>query len=240
MPKNIFYIFITISLFFTFSLSKEVDLILNSGVTLSKSMKNSDLYLDKLLIEAFKRINKSIHIVKKPAERSLKDTNEGRGDGEFLRVSGLSRIYPNLIQVPEEIFQFDFVAFSKRNDIKIEKWDSLTKYHVGIIIGWKILEENIKKTDKRYSFAEPELMFKLLENDKLDLVVYSRYLGNKIINELGYSDISVIPPPLAVRPMYLYLHKKHKKLVPQLVESLKSMKKDGTFQKLKDKYFLKI
>jgi len=226
-------------LFFSFAFSKDIDLTLSTWSTPPLSLKNQNGYLDQLFIEAFKRINKRILILNKPTQRSITDANKGRSDGEFIRVAGLSKLYKNLIQVPEEIFQFEFVAFSKKENIVIRNWDSLTQYHTGIIIGWKILEKNIKQTNKRYSFREPKHMFKMLENDRVTLVVYSRYLGTELINELGYKDISVVLPPLAVKPMYLYLHKKHKDLVPLLVKSLKSMKGDGTFQRIRNQYLLK-
>jgi len=219
-------------------MAKDVDLVLNAGALPPLSLKNGDGFLDQLMIEAFKRIGKNVKILHKPSKRSLKDTNEGRGDAEYIRVEGLSKIYPNIIQVPVNIIDLEYVAFSKRDDIKIENWNSLTQYHVGILRGWKILEKNIKKNDKRYSFNEPKHMFKLLANNRLDLVVYGRYLGNSIIKEMGYNNLSILSPPLAVKPHYLYLHKKHKKLVPRLVKSIKSIKKDGTYQKLKNKYLL--
>jgi len=219
-------------------MAKDVDLVVNAGALPPLSLKDNNGFLDQLMIEAFKRIGKSIKILHKPSKRSLKDTNEGRGDAEYIRVAGLSKIYPNLIQVPVNVIDLGYVAFSKRDDIKIENWNSLTQYHVGILRGWKILEKNIKKTDKRYSFNEPKHMFKLLENNRLDLVVYGRYLGNVIIKEMGYDNLSVLSPPLAVKPHYLYLHKRHKKLVSKLVKSIKSIKKDGTYQKLKNKYLL--
>jgi len=234
MLKHFFALLIIQSLFYTIATANENDLTLNTSITFPFPMKNSDRYLDEILIEAFKRINKTVHIVEKPAERSIKDTNEGRGDGEFIRVAGLSKIYPNIIQVPEEILKFEFVAFTKRKNITIKEWEDLSHYNVGIIIGWKILEKNIKKSYRRHSFPEPKHMFKMLEKDRITIAVYSKHMGLKVINELGYNNINVISPPLTVQPMYLYLHKKHKKLVPLLVQSLKSMKEDGIFQKIGD------
>ena len=61
-------------------------------------------------------------------------------------MEGLSSIYPNLIQVPEEITRFGVVIFSKKSDLVIKGWNSLKSFHVGIVTGWKILETNITGT----------------------------------------------------------------------------------------------
>jgi len=44
--------------------------------------------------------------------------------------------------------------------------------------------------------------------------------------------------PLAVKEMFIYLHKKHHSLVPQLSQALVEMKKDGSYQTLFNKYLM--
>ena len=232
MPRYI----LCLILIFSFSMAKEVDLVLNAAAHPPLSSKNNKGFVDQLVLEAFKRIGKNIKFVHKPDQRSITDSNEGRGDGELMRVAGLSKIYPNLIQVSENIIDLEYVAFSKRDDIKIENWNSLKKYHVGIMRGWQILETNIEKTEKRHSFNQAKHLFKMLENNRLDLVIYGKYLGKLTIKEQGYKNIKLLSPPLATEPHYLYLHKKHKDLVPKLVKSLQSIKKDGTYKKLKARF----
>jgi len=42
----------------------------------------------------------------------------------------------------------------------------------------------------------------------------------------------ILEPPFAVREMFLYLNKKHARLVAPVSESLKNMKEDGSYQSI--------
>jgi len=190
--------------------------------------------VDRVLREAFNRTNVDIEIVHLPAERSLSNADAGIIDGDFIRISGLERLYPDLLRVPEKIVDFEFVAFTRHADFRTESWESLKPYHVGIEIGWKILEENIVGAATRTDVRNKEILFSLLANDRADLVVYSRFVGWETVRELGLKGIRVLEPPLAVREMYLYLNKKHLHLVPLISEAIQDMKRDGTFEKIRN------
>lgn len=87
----------------------------NAGPPLSTSEGSS--FYDLVLKEAFDRGGYEIKIIQLAAERSLTNANEGIIDGDFVRISGLEKVYPNLVRVPEKITDFEFVAFSKHIDI---------------------------------------------------------------------------------------------------------------------------
>lgn len=200
------------------------------------SSYNRSAYVHAVLKEAFSRANIKISIVNKPAERSLRDSNNGLSDGEFVRVKGIQKLYKNLVLVPEEILTYNLVAFSKEEHFDIKNWQSLQQYNVGIILGWKILEEKVQTKKKRYAFAEAKRLFELLENKRVDLVIYSKHLGESLAKKQGYQNIFALEPTLAVKKAYLYLHKKHKNLVPILTKHLKNMAQDGTLMHLKTKH----
>ena len=234
MLKQIINILLLITFISCVSLAKETTLVLNTWTTAPLSTKTQSGYLDKVLLEAFKRININLKIVKKPVERSISDANSGSGDGEFIRVAGLSKIYPNLTMVPEELFEFEFVAFSNNHHIQVENWDKLKPYTVAIVIGWKIFEKNVNNVKKRHDIASPKSLFKMIQKRRIDMGLYSKYAGKQIIKDLKLKNIFIVSPPLATKKMYLYLHKKHQSIIPLLTKVLKEMKKDGTFNKIKD------
>ncbi|HPE90971.1 MAG TPA: hypothetical protein PK146_01640, partial [Synergistales bacterium] len=97
--------------------------------------------LDLLVKEAFSRIGLETEIVFNPTGRSLSDVNEGLADGELNRIEGMEKNFPNLVRVPEPNMVMDFVAFSKKEYI-INGWESISDLRIGIVKGWKILEEN--------------------------------------------------------------------------------------------------
>jgi polar amino acid transport system substrate-binding protein len=187
---------------------------------------------DRVVREAFNRIGVDVVIVHLPAERSLQNANEGVEQGVFVRVEGMEKAYPNLRRVPEKISEYEFVAFSKRADIRISGWDSLRDYHVGIITGWKILEQNIQQTQSLIKVRDASLLFQALVDDKVDLVVYNKLDGYGAIKTMGLQGIHALQPPFATRDMFLYLHSSQQERIPALTGALQAMKRDGTYDAL--------
>lgn len=187
---------------------------------------------DRVVREAFHRIGVALEIVHLPAERSLQNANEGIEQGVFVRVEGMEKVYPNLRRVPEKISEYEFVAFSKRSDIRINGWDSLRDYHVAIVTGWKILEQNILQTQSLIKVRDAALLFQVLVDNKVDLVVYNKLDGYGVIKAMGLQGIHALQPPLATRDMFLYLHSSQQDRIPKLTEALQAMKRDGTYDGL--------
>lgn len=233
---------ILVFIFFSFScFAKEPGLVITTWCGPPFSKPDHSGYLDQILTEAFKRMNLEINIFQKPAERSLDDANRGITDGDFLRVTKIGQIYPNLLMVPEYLYDMEFVAFTKRDDVKISNgWKSLEPYKTGIVIGWKILEENVKYTKgPRRDVPRQEYLFKILDSGRIDVAVYSKHFGFEVVDRLGLKGIKNAEPPLAKKKMYLFLHKKHKDIIPKLDNILKSMKEEGVFTKIGEKTLLK-
>ncbi len=191
-------------------------------------------FYDRILIEAFSRIGIAVTIGHLPAERSLVNANSGIDDGDFVRISGLEKIYPNLVRVPEKITDFEFVAFTKHLNLRTDSWMSLNPYYLGIVRGWKILEENLAGAQALLRMKNQRQLFKLLKNGRADAVVYSRLEGYGLMKELKMDDVIVLEPPLARREMFLYLNKKHAGLVPAAAAALQEMKRDGTYDRIKE------
>jgi len=71
-------------------------------------------FMDDVATEAFRRIGITLQTSLLPAERGLKNSNNGSIDGEMSRVKGLDKVYPNLVRVPEKIMDWEFVVFSPK------------------------------------------------------------------------------------------------------------------------------
>lgn len=187
--------------------------------------------LDQIVIEAFRRIGIKAEIVFTTTKRSLVDVNDGLLDGELNRIEGMEQSFPNLVRVPEPNMQMHFVAFSKK-DISISDWESIKELRIGIVRGWKILEQNTKDFPNVTYLTEIATLFEMLAMDRLDVVLYSKLTGYEELHKLGYDDIHHLTPPLCVSDMFLYLYKSHKELVAPVAEALREMKMDGTYDKI--------
>ncbi len=207
-------------------------LVLNTAFIDPLSNEKQTGFVDSIVNEALNRIGYDLESVRLPAERALLNANAGIDDGDLLRIGGLQEIYPNLIQVPEKIMDMEFVVFTRHLSFPVSGWQSLKPWSVAIITGWKILEQYITETAELTKVKNVDLLFKLLLKDRTDVIVYSRWIGLAYIKQHNLKSIKILEPPLGRRSMYVYLHRKHRHLVPELAASLRSMKRDGSYQRI--------
>lgn len=167
-----------------------------------------------------------------PVARALTNVNEGIDDGDGPRIAGLSASYPNLIRVDEPFGDFVFGAFARSGDIRIKDWSSLAPLHVAYIHGWKIFDENVKKTKTTNRVKNAQQLFQLLDAGRTDVALTTKMGGYAVIREMKLIGVRFIEPPLAATPNYLYLNRRHEKLALRFAGTLKEMKKDGTYDRL--------
>ncbi len=203
----------------------------NTSIKPPFSTEDQTGFFDLLIKELGKRIDCEFLLVRQPAARALISVNEGLSDAELPRIAGLQRKYPNLVQVEEKIIDYNFVAFT-RTGVRVKSWDDLADKQVGYLIGWKIFENNVPQTANVTKLQKPHLLFDMLDSGRLDVALYERHAGLRNIREHGHTSIKECETPLAVKPMYMYLHKSHVGLAPLLAQALKDMKADGTYQRI--------
>ena len=202
-------------------------LVLNTAQISPRTTPAGTGFQDLIIKEAFRRLGISIKIVHLPSERSLVNANEGIDDGVFVRVAGMEADYPNLVIVPEPITNFEFVIFYKKVPTKLSGWDSLKPYNVGIIRGWKILEHNLADVKSLTIVKDETALFSMLDEGRVDLIVYDKLQGLSLIKGNKFDNIRLLEPPIVIKPMYLYLNKRHQEIVPKLLKVLQEMRVSG-------------
>lgn len=228
-----FLLFIAMFVSVEIALSKE--LVLNSATTYPFSTPEKTGFIDLIVSKAFRRIGIKLNIIHLPAERALRYSNSGKIDGELLRIKGIDKIYPNLIRIPEKIIDWEFIAFSNQKISLTNDWQSLSKYSITFLNGWKIYEINVPKSAAITKVNSPKQLFSLLLKNRAELALYDLWSGLYYIKQHKLKYVHPLLPPLAEKEMFIYLHRKHIKLIPLLENALIQIKKDGTYQKLKDK-----
>ncbi len=205
-------------------------------ITLTISTNNTPLdrkALAQLAQEACGRVGVGFKLVSLPSERSLRAANEGEVDGEGLRVAGLEEGYPNLVRVPERFIGISFVAFSSDPGIVLNRgWESLLPHRVAFIKGWKMFEANATAARVVHQLDQPEQIFQMLAAGRVDLALYTRADGLALVRQLGLTGIAPLAPALRDVDLFLYLHQKHRGLVPRLAKALRDMKADGSQQRI--------
>ena len=211
------------------------EITLNTATVAPLNTPKLNGFLDLVVKEAFARNGYQLQTIHLPAERALKNVNAGIEDGEMLRIKGMEKLYPNIIRVPEKIIDMEFVAFSHRKINMESGWSVLSKYAVSFINGWKIYEENVPADAEIIKLRTIKQLFSLLQKKRTDIILYERWGGLYHIKKNNIQSVLLLSPPLATKEMFIYLHKKHKKLVPKLAQTLKQIKRDGTYKKFANK-----
>ena len=194
--------------------------------------------LEQIISEACKRLNVKLEFHELTGERALVLANQGEADGECCRIPEIVlREYQNLMQVPEGVFVVNFSAFTRRPDIKIHGWNDLKPHSVGTVTGWKILVQNMQTISPAQSIVldTPDSLFRMLDMGRIDVGLYGELSGLDVIQRLNLKYINIQQPPLASHTLYLMLNKRHQALAPKFAAVFKSMKKDGTSNRIINK-----
>lgn len=204
-------------------------LVLNDTNGSPYTTKAGDGFLNIVASEAFRRAGLHLKLVKLPPERGLVNANAGIEDGELTRIAGLEVKYPNLIRVPEKIMDWHFVAFSRQKFPKLTNWSSIEKVLVGHIKGWKIFEHSLTSATKVATVNNPHQLFTMLNKNRIDIALFERGLGYAVLKQENMKDVRVLEPPLAIREMFIYLHKRHADKVPAIAAALRAIKAEGLY-----------
>ena len=228
---------ISVAAFVFFSLSNspvfsDNVLQVSSGIREPLSNLQQTGFNDLVAKEVFKRAGYRINIMRMPAARALLDLDSGINDADLVRIKNISSVYPNIRVVPEKIIDFDFVAISKNIDFKADGWDSLKPYETGIVSGWRILEVNVKSDISVTRVEDTLRLIKILDNDRVDLVVSERWQARQAIRALAIDSLTIHEPPIKSNELFIVVHKRHEKLIPKLTAIIKSMKLDGSFERI--------
>ena len=164
----------------------------------------------------------------------------GITDGELLRTTAIEKSSPTLLQVPEALIEGEFVVFSHEPIDLANGWESLSGKSVGIIIGMKIVENNVPENALVTKVKGEKQLFTLLAKKRIDYAVFLRDMGRYYLYKNNMKGLVISEMALDRVPAYVYLHPKHKALVPQLASALKEMKQDGSFQLLVEKHLHSI
>jgi polar amino acid transport system substrate-binding protein len=227
-------VFIFVSLGFSIHVSAEpVTLVINHQLSAPYTTPEGTGFLDRVLGEAFKIAGLRLRLVKNPAGRALLNANEGIDAGNLNRISGLSRVYKNLIRVEESNMTMDFTSFSRTGNFKITAWKGLRSHNVGFIRGWKIFEKNIPEGTRVTAVKNVQQLFSMLSLGRIDVALYSRWMGIRYVNDMRIKNIRVNSSSLATRKMYTYLHKSYKKYVVKISSALSSLKREGVYENIK-------
>ncbi len=202
-------------------------------------LKGTDVEIVK---EAFNRMGVAVKIEMYPWSRCLKMVKSGEAEGIFTLSINPKReeflIYPEEgINYSENVFFF--------NKKKPFEFDGTLESIKGRLVGTTrnynyradFMESNLFKKDA----ADSDLAgIRKIANGRDDLFICDKLVGSSLARREGVlSKISFIKKPLSKIKMFLAFRKNNPKnvqLAKDFAKAIKSMKKDGTYKKILDKY----
>ncbi|MEH6405625.1 MAG: transporter substrate-binding domain-containing protein, partial [Sneathiella sp.] len=182
---------------------------------------------------AFGKYNIEFGLRTYPKARALLVANSGIVDGDAYRVYDLQKRtagkFPNLLRVDVPYISIYWTAFvgDKNKGLKVTGWKDLANYRVVAIRGNKTMEARLNEfvpKENRAVVGKYEQAFEMLLQDRVDIVVGKPSVGVSYLKK--YKSLHMIGE-FEHQDIYMYLHKKHKQLIPKIEFELREMKKSG-------------
>lgn len=189
----------------------------------------------KLAEEISRRSGIDITLVTFPDDRLVELLKAGKIDGDFSRIGGFEKSIPGLIQIPEPLGSFAYFAYTMKDDIRIDGWESLNKYSVAYITGSKTMATKLKPIhNDLYPVKTTEAGLNFLAAGRSDIFVHITFLVAPLLEKekVKYGKIKALGPQLDFIQTHIHLLPKHAKLASKIDTTLKAMKDDKTYDKL--------
>jgi ABC-type amino acid transport substrate-binding protein len=181
-----------------------------------------------VLPQIYQNIGLRIIVDALPGNRAQYVANSGNYAGEIMRIWSYGDENKNTIRVPTPYYYLETMPFiRKSSNIMIHSKADLAEYRLSKVRGVKHTNNITVGLTNIYEMNNSKEMFQLLMNDKVDVVLTNTLDGNVTLKRLSYTEITPMYKPLAIFPLYHYLHKKHHALVPIIDKEIKRLKDNG-------------
>ncbi len=195
-----------------------------------------------IIREAFSRMGIPAKIEMYPWSRCLKMVQNGEAEAIFTLSKNEKRekflIYPKeVINYSENVF-----FYNKKKPFSFDgTMESLKGRLIGTTRNYNYRADFMKSDLFKRDDADSDMAgIRKIANARDDLFICDKLVGSSLAKKEGIlSKISYIKKPLSKRKMFLAFRKNNPKnieLVKKFEKAIQSMKKDGTYQKILDKY----
>lgn len=185
-----------------------------------------------MLSEVFRQVDIPLVLLTMPAARSSLEADAGRVDGEIARVASYGDTHPMLIRVDPPIDQLSISAYFKKTlRANIANKEDLIPYRVGYVHGLKATYDQVKDLPQFREAQSSKLLALMLGANRFDAIVNNSASTDYYLFKLGYTDIEQVE--LSREPLHLYLHQKHRDLVPLIASSIRKMTASGELARVR-------
>jgi polar amino acid transport system substrate-binding protein len=172
-------------------------------------------------------------------ERDIKAGNEICAAAYFY--TGERAEYMDFTQVPLHITSYVFFVQTERG-ISNSRLSEMEGFNIGLNNGFRTTPEFEKAVEDGFiniEAVENETQsLKMLESDRIDAVLTNEFVGQFLIKKNGITGVNSVFPPLSATPAYFVFSKAagFEYLIPEFNAALFDVLRDGTYQRIFDKY----
>lgn len=193
---------------------------------------------DHFMAEEFRRIGVEFETVYLPDKRAKEMLIQGKVDGYLTGTPSFRALAPNAIMVPEPFMPIDFVAVSRVSTIRLSGWDELSQDPVAYLRGHEFFGRHAKNTGDRlvllndYTELRDFIIKRTLDRGGVSFVLMARAIAVAIYGEELGKSVFIVEPPLGSMSGHIFVHERHRDLVPRLDRAIREMHRDVTIDRL--------
>ncbi len=189
-----------------------------------------------IMVRAYSALGYKLKIEYLPGKRALLKSNQGKVDAELVRIKEVSQKYPNLVRVPEAVFDVRGMAFSRDQNMTLMSVQDLWGRRVGIVRG---IQWAAKITEGQSPIVARNVheLFELLANRQIDIALEAQLTGQPELKHFRNRGLSMAIGSMTRFPVFHFLNKKHLNLVAPKAEEIRKMKKSGEIRKIFKNYY---
>lgn len=189
-------------------------------------------YVIELLQTAYQQLGYKLEVVDFNRQSALIAANNGALDGQLGRIHGVTKAYPNLLQVRFPLYTFNLQLLSRCLSCSFEQLDSLV-----IQSGYLVSNQYLDGAPFNGQLIEVKnniTQLNLVTQGKVQAALVVDFHLREHLADMDLETFKI--DTLLTIETYHYLHIKHKALIPRLEEALHTLAKKGTVAMLKAKY----
>ncbi|CAH0537086.1 substrate-binding periplasmic protein [Vibrio marisflavi] len=193
----------------------------------------------KVLEHAYSIDDINLNVLYMPAQRSIATSSAGKVDGELFRTPDSVSKYSSLIQVAQPIHYVN-VYIATKSKSGIESIEQLRNRSIGVVRG-RLYKRLTQGFDNVSMVTRHNQLVKMLINDRVDAIILSEYTLRYYMskeNKENTKNIVVLGDPIYSSPVFHYLHKRNKDLVPIIKSRVNQVMDNGIYEKILSKYTL--
>ncbi|WP_428527381.1 hypothetical protein [Roseibium sp.] len=182
----------------------------------------------RLLREAYAAIGVEFSVLYLTPNRSIQEVESGAADGELLRIRQVGHHFTEIVRVEVPVISLPIYAYTNDPQLAGLTLGEMGRFRVGYVDGALFAQRMTAKLPDVTPVESPDMLFKMLVLDRLDIVIAAENPGDTVMQTVGNGRIYKGSKQLRSVEFYHYLNRRHRALVPRIEWILAELKEGRT------------